>query len=80
MNQRELGTPDSSGSAWYEERFCRINPAQFAVGPEVAEHVTARAMKEMRDGAEDFALGALARTGCAEQKPAAVLHALLGLS
>jgi hypothetical protein len=34
----------------------------------------------MRDGAEDFALGALARTGCAEQKPAAVLHALLGLS
>jgi hypothetical protein len=34
----------------------------------------------MRDGAEDFALGALARTGCTEQKQAAVLHALLGLS
>src|ERR1035441_36403 len=26
-NQRVCGTPDSSGSAWREERFCRINPA-----------------------------------------------------
>jgi hypothetical protein len=34
----------------------------------------------MRNGSEDFALGALARTGRAEQKNAAIFHAALGLS
>jgi hypothetical protein len=32
MNQSDRGTLDSSGSAWDEERFCRINPAFRASG------------------------------------------------
>jgi hypothetical protein len=53
--------------------------ADFAVDGEIAEDVTAGAVKEIGDVAEDFALRAFAGAGRAEQEDGAVFHASFGL-
>ena len=80
MDSRQSATVVSSGTSWPRlEYSTKILPSSLS-GPEAAEDIAAGAMKEVRDGAEDFALRAFARAGRAEQKNAAVLHAPLDLS
>jgi len=45
-----------------------------AFGGQVAEHISARAMEEIRDGAQNFALGAFPRAGSAKQQDGAIFH------
>lgn len=63
------------GNEFAAARVFDENAADFAVDGEIPKHVAAGAVEKIRNGAENFPLGAFADAGRAEEENCAVFHA-----